>query len=188
MRFWFLTWTTYGTWLPGDPRGSVTRVWGEPPGPRVEHDEPGTPYDPEMPGLQNAVRSQLKCPPIWLNLEQATAVMTQFHETASYRKWTIIGASIMSNHAHIVVAVPGDPNPEAVLGDSKSYSSRRLNRRWGKPASETWWTQSGSKRPLKDERTIINKVEYVVFKQERPLVTYLHPEWPQILNLASGGR
>ena len=22
-RNWFLTWTTYGTWLPGDPRGFV---------------------------------------------------------------------------------------------------------------------------------------------------------------------
>jgi REP element-mobilizing transposase RayT len=193
-RFWFLTWTTYGTWLPGDARGCVTRVWGQPAGPRVEHDEPGTPYDADMPGLRNAARNRLKCPPIWLKLDQATAVMTQFLETAAYRGWTILGASVMSNHAHIVVAVPDDPDPQDILGDFKSYASRTLNRRWGKPASETWWTQSGSKRPLKDEGTVMQKVEYVVFKQKNPLVTYLHPEWPQILakaswlRKASGGR
>lgn len=26
MTTWLFTSTTYGTWLPGDPRGSVTRV------------------------------------------------------------------------------------------------------------------------------------------------------------------
>jgi hypothetical protein len=33
-RFWLLTWTTYGTWLPGDERGFVSEVRddsGEPP-------------------------------------------------------------------------------------------------------------------------------------------------------------
>jgi len=25
-RHWFLTWTTYGTWLPGDDRGFVCNV------------------------------------------------------------------------------------------------------------------------------------------------------------------
>ena len=27
MRYWLLTSTTYGTWLPGDERGFVGRVW-----------------------------------------------------------------------------------------------------------------------------------------------------------------
>jgi REP element-mobilizing transposase RayT len=192
-RFWFLTWTCYGTWLPGDPRGCVTRVWGKPPGPRVEHDVPGTPYEAGMPGLQTAARSQLKCPPILLELAQAQACLAQFKETAAYRNWTILGTSVMSNHAHIVVAVPGDPNPDDVLGDFKSYASRTLNRRWGRPASDTWWTESGSKRPLKDLQAVIRCVEYVVHRQANPLVTYLHPEWPEVLaksprfNPASGG-
>src|SRR5947209_816005 len=32
-RYWFLTWTTYGTWLPGDARGFVGRVWSADEGP-----------------------------------------------------------------------------------------------------------------------------------------------------------
>jgi len=30
---WFLTWTTYGSWLPGDERESVAKPW---PLPRAE--------------------------------------------------------------------------------------------------------------------------------------------------------
>jgi hypothetical protein len=26
LRYWFLIWTTYGTWLPGDDRGFVSPV------------------------------------------------------------------------------------------------------------------------------------------------------------------
>jgi hypothetical protein len=29
-HFWLLTWTTYGSWLPGDARGSVTAVKNAP--------------------------------------------------------------------------------------------------------------------------------------------------------------
>ncbi len=33
-RYWFLTWTTYGPWLPGDRRGFVGPV--HPPGQKYE--------------------------------------------------------------------------------------------------------------------------------------------------------
>ena len=58
-RYWFLTWTTYGTWLPGDERGSVTSVRGG-PCPRNEHDQYGTPYEPPMPALREAAEEALK--------------------------------------------------------------------------------------------------------------------------------
>ena len=50
MRAWLLSNTTYGTWLPGDRRGSVTSVRdlrpGDEPSPfRFEHDLPGEPYE-----------------------------------------------------------------------------------------------------------------------------------------------
>src|SRR5207249_1492564 len=50
-RFWLLTWTTYGSWLPGDARGFVSEVRDE-TGAKVLHDEPGTAYDADLPPLQ----------------------------------------------------------------------------------------------------------------------------------------
>lgn len=55
-----------------------------------------------------------------LSLTHAETLLAQFQETASYRKWTIRAVAIMFNHFHIVVAVPGDPNPSKVLGDFKA--------------------------------------------------------------------
>jgi hypothetical protein len=58
-RHWLLTSTTYGTWLPGDPRGFVSNV-ADGPGPEVRHNIPGTPYDKDMPGLVRVARENLK--------------------------------------------------------------------------------------------------------------------------------
>jgi REP element-mobilizing transposase RayT len=170
-RYWFLTWTTYGTWLPGDERGFVSNV-REGPGPEVRHNTPGTPYDRDMPDLRRSAQAALKCPPIYLGLEQAEALLEQFHETARYRGWELLAIGIMANHVHIVVGVPGDPDPSDLLESFKPYGSRKLNRRWGKPASETWWTEGGSKRKLRDEAAIRAAIEYVR-NQPKPLVIWI---------------
>jgi hypothetical protein len=67
----------------------------------------------------------------------------------------------MANHTHLLVGVPGDPDPETLLRDFKAYASRALNRRWGKPTSGTWWTESGSKRKKEGELAIREAVVYV---------------------------
>lgn len=159
-RFWLLTSTTYGTWLPGDARGSVTRV-REAAGSRIEHDRPRTPYLQAAPGLQRSAASHLKGPPVFFDRDQAQAVADQFRETAAYRGWSILAGAVLSNHFHLLVGVPGDPPPADLLRDFKSYASRRLNRTWGKPPSETWWTAKGSMRRKADWPALRNGVEYI---------------------------
>lgn len=50
-RYWLLTWTCYGQWLPGDARGFVGNVREE-DGTQISHNVPGTPYDADEPLLQ----------------------------------------------------------------------------------------------------------------------------------------
>jgi len=169
--YWLLTWTTYGTWLPGEERGFVSNVRVG-PGPEVRHNVPGTPYDRAMPGLKAAARAQMKGEPVALTAEQAAAVLAQLIETATYRGWTLMAAAVMWNHAHVVVGAPGDPDPATLLRDFKSYAARRLNRTWGKPAGGTWWTESGSRRNLPDDAAVTGAVEYVVAGQPNPLAVY----------------
>ena len=176
-RYWLLTSTFYGAWLPGDARGFVGRVRdGRPDDPpsefRVVHDLPGTPYDEDLPGLERASGEKMNGPPILINREHAQILLAQFQETASYRGWQILAVAIMVNHIHLVVAVPGDPNPTKVLGDFKAYGSRALSKRFGKPASDTWWTYGGSTRKLEDQSAVADGVYYVLHKQYRPLITY----------------
>lgn len=170
-RAWFLTWTTYGTWLPGDPRGSVTSV-RDGDGPRVEHDLPDTEYDGPMPGLRASAESLLKGPPVYLDVEQAAAVLAQFRETAGYRGWNLRGAAVMANHLHIVVRVPGDPEPGLLVKDFKSWATRKLDRGWGKPPVRWWADGGGSKRKLPDERAVAARVTYVR-KQYQPLAMWI---------------
>jgi REP element-mobilizing transposase RayT len=101
-------------------------------------------------------------------------LLPQFQETAEIRKWLLVGTAIMANHIHVVVGVPDDPDPENLLRDLKAYGSRKLNRKFGKPKSETWWTQSGSKRKLPDRAAIQNAVQYLR-DQEFPLVICINP-------------
>jgi REP element-mobilizing transposase RayT len=98
--------------------------------------------------------------------------MAQFHETSAFRKWSNLAVAIMPNHFHIVVGVQGDPDPSNVLRDFKSYGSRVLNRRWGKPKSGTWWTESGSKRKLRDDSAVRMAIGYVR-DQPNPLLVWL---------------
>jgi hypothetical protein len=78
-----------------------------------------------MPRLKRAAHSRLKSPPILLNAAQATAVLEQFHETASYRGWQCLVVAIMRTHIHLISAVAGDPDPDSVLKDYKAYASRK---------------------------------------------------------------
>jgi REP element-mobilizing transposase RayT len=185
-RYWLLTSTFYGNWLPGDRRGFVSRVreiraddpWNPQtrgadatplqtrgadatPLARHEHDIPGTLYDEDMPGLSQHAQEQLTGESIRINREHAQVLLAQFQETAAYRGWQIRAVAIMCNHFHLVVGVTGDPEPTKVLGDFKAYGSRALNRRWGKPRNGSWWTYDGSKRKLGGEQALLSAIEYV---------------------------
>ena len=177
MRAWLLTNTTYGSWLPGNRRGSVTSVRGERPtdaqsAVRIEHDIPGEPYEDAIPGLERSAREKMSGPPIYLDVEMAELVLAQFQETARYRGWTLQAVAIMFNHFHIVVEVEDDPHPRKILADFKAYGTRVLNRKYGTPPSETWWTDKGSKRKLKDAEARLAGINYVLLKQPNPLVVW----------------
>lgn len=177
MRSWLLSNTFYGTWLPGDERGSVTSVRDVRPEDapsdfRFEHDVPGTPWEEGMPALRRAAEAQMKGPPIYLDVRKAEILLAQFQETAAYRGRVLRAVSIMFNHCHLVVQVADDPDPGRMLADFKAYGSRALNRRFGKPPSDTWWTTKGSTRKLKDDQALAAATHYVLHKQPNPLVCW----------------
>ena len=51
-----------------------------------------------------------------------------------------------------------------------------MNRKFGKPASDTWWTTSGSKRKLKTGADVAGAVRYVQ-EQEGALLVWTNPIW-----------
>jgi len=171
-RNWFITVVTYGTWLPGDERGFVSHTRpNRDTGKRVIENRPQTERLADNPALKRHSAAIMTGQPIYLTLAQAEELLAQFHETAAYRKWRLWAVSIMANHFHAVVGVSGDPEPETIRGDLKSYGSRRLNRGWGKPKNGTWWADGGSNRKLATEESLLQAVRYTI-DQEHPLVIW----------------
>jgi len=176
-RVWLLTSTFYGTWLPGDRRGFVSRVRdrrsSDPSSTsRFKHNRYGTDYDGDIEGIRRHAQEQMKGPPIALRADQAGILLAQFQETATYRKWELIAVAILWNHVHLLVGVLGDPDPEDLLRDFKSYGSRALNKKFGKPMSETWWTAGGSARIRESKRAIAVGVRYIE-RQKNPLLIWV---------------
>ena len=168
---WLLTSTTYGTWLPGDARGFVSTVT-EVDGQRVRHNQYGEPYDADMPCLEAVARQRMKGPAIYLSREQANTVLCSFARplrigAGCFLPWP--SCAIISTWSPAAAT----PIPNGCSAISKSYASRALNRQWGKPASGTWWTTSGSKRRLSEEAAVTAAVQYVL-RQEHPLVVWSH--------------
>lgn len=139
-----------------------------------------------MPGLKRASQWRLKCPPIYLSSEQSRVAFSQFQETATYRGWLLEAAAIISNHVHVVVSVEIDVVPEVLLRDFKSYASRALNARWNKPASGTWWTESGSKRNKANRNAVENAIRYVA-RQECPLLVWVDSRWDALFEAPARG-
>ena len=181
MPYWLLTSTTYGTWLPGDPRGSVTsvrdvRVGEAPTSSRREHSVFGEAFEPENRGLRVSARERLAGGPIWLTQSQAMVVVRQFVETAAYREWKLVAAAVMGNHFHVVVGVQEEIDPRQLLTYLKSYATRGLNEQFGSPPSKRWWTRNGSRRKILNQAALDAAVNYVVNKQPNPLAIW--PESP----------
>jgi len=101
---YFLTWVTYGTWLPGDSRGWVEyrRGWHRPD---------------LIVELESAARmTEDACR---LSSQQRHVVETQLAETCDHRGWHLHAVNCRSNHVHVVVTATG-VKPKKIRTDLKS--------------------------------------------------------------------
>jgi REP element-mobilizing transposase RayT len=159
-----ITWTCYGNWLPGDPRGYVSNTLTSG---RYESKKntPGTPYTADESETLKRARSLQKQSIVRLNGEQALVVAKTMVDACKKRGWFIARAAIMTNHVHTVIwDCPNDGS--LVRRILKGTTQAALSDHAGQP--RTWWTTGGSDRYKNDEQAIVNAVNYVA-NQERKL-------------------
>jgi REP element-mobilizing transposase RayT len=166
-RFWFFTWRTFGTWLPGS-EGFVGHYEGTDGRRRIDN-VPGEKTTTAMPALAAYAAQSMKQEAVYLCAVQARAIFDQMQETARYRNWRIDAVAVLASHVHVVFGVPGDPSPSDLLRDWKSWTSRALNRL---SRRQRWWVDGGSKRPLKSVEQWIGAIRYVR-DQENSLLIWL---------------
>jgi REP element-mobilizing transposase RayT len=141
---YFLTWVTYGTWLPGDARGWVEyrRGWQLP--------------DPVREREAKALMTEDACILTW---EQRKAVEAQIAETCTFRGWTLYVVNCRSNHVHAVVTADL-PNPKKIRIDLKAWATRVLKKKFDR-SRENWWAERGSIRWLNTDDDLEAATVYV---------------------------
>jgi REP element-mobilizing transposase RayT len=156
---YFITWTTYGSWLSGDDRGWV--------------DKPGHFMEPN-PSIERVARDLMIESELTLDREQRDLVEKTIADHCRHRNWILHRVSCRTQHVHVVVTAP-DRDPNDVMEQFKAWCTRRLKeldqQRTTNPGKSTrgkWWTEGGSKRRLYDEASVEAAIKYVAEDQDRP--------------------
>ena len=146
---YLITFTTYGTWLHGDKRGSVDR----------DHNTPGTPHvDPNALRLQHEA-DLLKHPPVLLSADRRAVVHRTIVDVCEHHDWTLHTFNVRSNHVHVVVSAP--ESPERVMNDFKSWATRGLVAAGLIHRGTVVWTRHGSTRYLWKPQHMVAACQYV---------------------------
>ncbi len=148
---YFLTWTTYGTWLPGDERGWV--------------DRPGQ-FQLPNPHLEAVARSLLTEEPCVLNPQQRRLVEETISKHCRIRGWHLHVVHCRTKHVHVVVTAPL-LHPKRVRDQFKAWCTRHLKELQranstdpSQPLRLQWWTEGGSQRWLNDLQSLLEATQY----------------------------
>ncbi len=147
---YFITWTTYGAWLPGDARG-----WRK------------TTAGPQLarPRLEEWCRSRMTENPILLDDDQRLRVEAVCRKHAAIRGWALHAVSVRSNHVHIVVTA--DKPPELVRDQFKANATRVLRESPGAIDQEKVWARGGDCEIVDGETNLERVIQYVTEAQDR---------------------
>jgi len=167
-----ITWTCYGTWLPGDERGHVSSTLLPTGGFVPKENTPGTAYAAGDPYTKQRARFLQKDPTVWLNTEQALVAAGALVQAARKRNWRILRGALMSNHVHLLVMDCPDDGP-AVRRTLKGNSQAALSASTGQ--RHRWWTAGGSDRYKHDGSAIDAAVDYIA-RQHGKLVEIVDME------------
>jgi len=146
----FLTISTYGTWLPGDQRGWVEyrKGWKLPD-----------------PARELEAAAKMNEDSRLLSLHQRKIVENQVRETCDFRKWKCHAVHCRSNHLHVVVSAYETP-PRKVRVDIKAWCTRRLKQNELPKVVENWWAERGSIRWVFDDEGLDKVVRYTLDGQD----------------------
>ena len=151
---YFLTFTTYGTRLPGDDRGSTDR----------RRNTYTLPRDPPNPALRHAMAHALKSAPVVLSTHEREIAHATIRGLAERRDWHLRALNVRSNHVHAVVWA--EEPPLQVIQGMKAWVTRELRSARLRQREEILWTKRGSCQYLWDELAILRAVDYVLFLQD----------------------
>jgi len=141
MTGYMVTWTTYGSWLPGDKRGYVKQGKTKPDNPKI----------------MNASQSLQKSATITLDSGQKAIIRRAILQEAERIGHTIEALAVCTNHIHLV-ARPCEKSIESIVSRYKNVAMFALRK--DGPVRRIW-TRGFDKRFCFNEKSLNQRIEYV---------------------------
>ena len=146
---YYITWTTYGTWLHGDPRGSYI----------------GKQFIASDAGLQDSMRAEMTAEPVCLTDAQRAIVDNAIASECEAQGWVIDERNVRTNHVHVVVSAARDgkfvrSRLKAIASDALSNHAGLLPIA-GSDGRRRWWTEKGNIVEVEDEKALVEICDYV---------------------------
>ncbi|MGE0600458.1 MAG: transposase [Dehalococcoidia bacterium] len=150
---YFLTFTTYGSRLAGDERGSVDR----------NHNRFETPTIAPVGTYEGYARSLQTSGSLVFTSQQRLAVDRAIRERCLHAGWEIYALNVRTNHVHVVLGA--DTKPELAMNSLKVWATRALRRARLVDPDQKIWTRHGSTRYVWDERGLESVCLYTLEMQ-----------------------
>jgi REP element-mobilizing transposase RayT len=159
---YFITFSTYGTWLHGTSKGngSVDR----------QHHQHGMPFVEPHASREKRSSNEMKQPAYTTQTQERQIVRDAIVALCRAKTWRLLAVHVRSNHVHVVVGVNHDPG--RVMSDMKAHASGALTRAGFDDAARKRWTRHGSTLHLFDEATLEDKIDYTLNRQGPPMAIY----------------
>lgn len=163
-----ITFTTYGTWLHGDRKGSIDE----------QHNQYRSAFISPNAELLKKEQNNLKNPPVILDKNIREIVLKAVLQVCSFRNWIPYAVHIRSNHVHIVVS--GDAKPEEMMIDFKTYATRAIKGDGNNQKFiRKYWSLHGSTKYIWTKESLASTIDYVKNKQGKIMSL-----WVEYLNRA----
>ena len=156
-----ITWTTYGTWLPGDARGWIKSNYNgiRSPDRKLE--------------LQSLARMAEDA--IELTIPQRQLVEETIRQHCTIRNWHLHAVNARTNHVHVVVEVPiGQPLGD-IVRSWKTFTARLANIRLGRSGPS--WEADYFDRYMRNEQHLAQTIEYVENNPVKAGLARLPADW-----------
>jgi REP element-mobilizing transposase RayT len=155
---YFLTWTGYGTWLPGDRRGSIDD----------DHNLVG--HDPAPPDAAHheAAAAAMRWPAYRISVSDRPLIEATIRDHCRIKRWRLRAVNVRVTHVHVVVSI-GSVDPDVAMEQLKAWCTRRLREAGIIGMKRQIWTRRGSTRYCWTEDDVAAAVDYVSRMQGQDL-------------------
>jgi REP element-mobilizing transposase RayT len=157
---YFITFSTYGTWLHGSAKSSVDR----------EHNAHGTPLLEPDAARESQACAAMTQPAYVMSAVEREVVCKAIVDLAAARGWQLLAIHVRSNHVHVVVRAERDPG--RIMSDMKARASRELTLAGFDDSERRRWTRHGSTRHLFRDEEVESKINYTFDEQGERMAWY----------------